>query len=176
MERGSYPSSGDDRHNIEGKRERSFFFFHSAGLRTLVAREKNHHLCIIPPSTPTSLGAAHQLLAYQDMWERRDLKLIGVLALREIILALDRERLNFSAAEVEPEMTAGSVCRQNCFTVKVKWTDVLNTECRVLSYIYKEDNAPDWDRRFSSSLAPQAGEGANKPNDAIFESVWQMFP
>lgn len=59
------------------------------------------------------------------MWERRDLKLVGVLALREIILALDRERANFSEAEVKPEITAGSVCRQNCFTVKVE-VDVLD--------------------------------------------------
>lgn len=60
----------------------------------------------------------------QDMWERRDLKLVGVLALREIILALDRERASFSEANrangnVKPELTAGSVCRQDCVTVKV---------------------------------------------------------
>ncbi len=67
------------------------------------------------------------------MWERRDLNLIGVLALREIILALDREKARFSeadgangvngraaAAEDRPELTAGSVCRRDCFTVKVK--------------------------------------------------------
>jgi len=72
------------------------------------------------------------------MWERRDLNLIGVLALREIILALDREKARFSeadwpnglngvnggdgraaAAEDRPELTAGSVCRRDCFTVKV---------------------------------------------------------
>ncbi|CAM9567240.1 unnamed protein product [Ectocarpus fasciculatus] len=60
---------------------------------------------------------AETLLA-EDLWERRDMKLVGVLALREIILALDRERASFSENEVRPELTAGSVCRQNCFTVK----------------------------------------------------------
>lgn len=78
----------------------------------------------VRPSVLADLGAVLHL-SEQDMWERRDLKLVGVLALREIILALDRERAKFSEAEVEPEMTAGSVCRQNCFTVKVRM-DVLN--------------------------------------------------
>lgn len=60
------------------------------------------------------------------MWERRDLKLVGVLALREIILALDREKATFSEAdraedEAKPELTAGGVCRQNCVTIKVGW-------------------------------------------------------
>ena len=57
------------------------------------------------------------------MWERRDLKLVGVLALREIILALDRERASLEAdrakGKVKPELTAGNVCRQDCVTVKV---------------------------------------------------------
>ncbi|CAM9946504.1 unnamed protein product [Ectocarpus sp. 6 AP-2014] len=59
-----------------------------------------------------------QTLLAEDLWERRDMKLVGVLALREIILALDRERASFSEDEVRQELTAGTVCRQNCFTVK----------------------------------------------------------
>lgn len=62
-------------------------------------------------------------MAMQDLWERRDMKLVGVLALREIVLALDRERASFSEDEVRPELTAGTVCRQNCFTVKVRELD-----------------------------------------------------
>lgn len=58
------------------------------------------------------------------MWERRDLQLIGVLALREIILALERERLDFGRDGAEQELTTGSVCRRNCFTVKVILPDV----------------------------------------------------
>lgn len=57
------------------------------------------------------------------MWERRDLHLIGVLALREIILALERERMSSTVDGAKSELTAGSVCRQNCFTVKVRTTD-----------------------------------------------------
>lgn len=60
----------------------------------------------------------------QDMWERRDLQLIGVLALREIILALERERSNFGRDDREQELTAGGVCRRNCFTVKVSLSGV----------------------------------------------------
>lgn len=54
------------------------------------------------------------------MWERRDLQLIGVLALREIILGLEREGMGSAGDEAKPAPTAGSVCRQNCFTVKVR--------------------------------------------------------
>lgn len=53
------------------------------------------------------------------MWERRDLQLIGVLALREITLALEREGGSVSGSGSKSELTAGSVCRKNCFTAKV---------------------------------------------------------
>lgn len=75
-----------------------------------------------PP--PTASPTWHDTtMVMQDLWERRDMKLVGVLALREIILALDRERASFSEGEVRPELTAGTVCRQNCFTVKVRELD-----------------------------------------------------
>ena len=68
------------------------------------------------------------------MWERRDLQLIGVLALREIILALERERSNFGRDDSEQELTAGNVCRRNCFTVKVILSDVQD-EAAVFWYV-----------------------------------------
>ncbi|CAM9413238.1 unnamed protein product [Scytosiphon promiscuus] len=69
-----------------------------------------------------------QTVLAEDMWERRDMKLVGVLALREINLALDRERANFYGDDDgRPELTAGSVCRQNCFTVKTS-TDIASAK------------------------------------------------
>lgn len=62
------------------------------------------------------------------MWERRDLQLIGVLALREIILALERERSSFGSDDREQELTAGSVCRRNCFTVKVTFSSAYSVK------------------------------------------------
>lgn len=61
---------------------------------------------------------------HQELWERRDLQLVGVLALREIILALERQRMKFKENENELELTAGSVCRQNCFTVEVNTFEI----------------------------------------------------
>lgn len=67
------------------------------------------------------------------MWERRDLQLIGVLALREIILALERERSSFGKDGREQELTAGSVCRRNCFTVKVMFSPAYSVKASFFS-------------------------------------------
>ena len=56
----------------------------------------------------------------QELWEKRDLNLVGVLALREILAALEQERSSSAGVKTGPEkMTVGGVCRHDCFTVKV---------------------------------------------------------
>lgn len=57
----------------------------------------------------------------QELWGRRDLHLVGVLALRDITLVTERERNRLETeGHVVNDLSAGGICRRKCFTVKVK--------------------------------------------------------
>lgn len=62
----------------------------------------------------------------KELWGRKDLHLVGVLALREISLAMERgKREGGDGVPIVEDLTAGGICRKDFFAVKVRFGAVI---------------------------------------------------